>query len=436
MRVAVIGGGISGIASAFYLARQHCEVDVFESQEQIGGRAGSDLLQGRLVDYGGKNIGRNYHRFREFARVCGNPEFEYFGINTSQFINGRVITISREGSALLNLLKVIHLCGLKSFCRLYPHIKAIRDDRDQGVLCSNYFRVLSERFDHLTLDRYLKRRCIDNVIRPITIRMNGAEPDECYPGNFGSNLALVLDSFEQLTVGMYDLLSAFVSSHESESSFRMLTGHRVTSISKNHEEFRLEYLHQGASGAECYDKVISALPAYNLADLLQYEMPDASGLLRQIRYNPVGIAIVKYRNEVFPKNRRAMVFDRTSPLSNAGAYGLNDLDMVRYTFSGKASRTMITENSSPEEAIRLGEKVASSYFNIKGNPKEAFVYRYFSKGLCAYSPKHHLLLENTDRIVCRMSGFGITGDFRRGASIEACFRAAAECVDKVTGDGT
>ncbi|UWX58274.1 FAD-dependent oxidoreductase [Chlorobaculum sp. MV4-Y] len=437
MHVAIIGGGISGIAAAFYLAQQHVSVDLFESENQIGGRAGSDFLQERRVDFGGKNIGRNYLLFREFARAYGDPAFEYFGINTSQLVNGRIVSISREGSVWLNLLKIIRLCGFrKGITRLYPHIQAILNDRSQGVLCSDYFRALSENFDHLALDRHLNQRCIERVIRPITIRMNGAEPEECYPGNFGSNLALALDSFEQLTVGMYDLLNTFVVNHRKDSSLRILTSHRVTSIAKDRDKFRINYLHGATPGTESYDRVISALPAYSLAELLQDELPEASKLLNKISYFPVGIAIVKYRDEVFPKNRRAMVFERNSPLSNAGAYGLNDLDIVRYTFSGKASRTTISEQSSPEKVIKLGEKIASPYFNIKENPKEAFVFRYFTKGLCAYSPKHHLLLEKTDHLVNSLSGLGITGDYRRGASIEACFRAAKECVEKVIGDGS
>ncbi|AAM72586.1 MAG TPA: FAD-dependent oxidoreductase [Chlorobaculum sp.] len=437
MHVAIIGGGISGIAAAFYLAQQKVSIDIFESENQIGGRAGSDFLQERRVDFGGKNIGRNYLLFREFARAYGDPAFEYFGINTSQLINGRIVSISREGSAWLNLLKIIRLCGLrKGITRLYPHIQAILNDRSQGVLCSDYFRALSENFDHLTLDRYLNQRCIDRVIRPITIRMNGAEPEECYPGNFGSNLALALDSFEQLTLGMYNLLDTFIASHRQESSFRILTGHRVTSIAKDQDKFRINYLNGAVSGTGSYDRIISALPAYSLAELLQDELPEASRLLNKISYFPVSIAIVKYRDEVFPQNRRAMVFDRNSPLSNAGAYGLNDLDIVRYTFSGKASRAAISEHSTPEEVISLGEKTASPYFSIKDNPKEAFVFRYFPKGLCAYSPKHHLLLEEIDRLVNRLSGFGTTGDYRRGASIEACFRAAKECIEKVVGDGS
>ena len=433
MRVAIIGGGISGIASAFYLLKRNHEVDLYESKEQIGGRAGSDLLDGRWVDFGGKNIGKNYIRFREFVETCNNPEFEYFGINTSQLINGRIVKLNRDGAKLYNLIKVIHLCGLPGFIKIYPHIKAILHDRSQGVLASDHFKKLSDQSDNLTLAEYLPRRCIDNVVRPITIRMNGAEPDECYPGNFGSNLSLVVDSYEQLVTGMHQLLNTFISRHIN-TSLKLLKEHRVISVTRNQKSLQIGYRNPEGTGTEQYDRIISALPAHDLATLLDNSLPEAANLFRQINYFPVGIAIVKYKNDVFPENRRAMIFDRDSPLSNAGAYGINDLNMVRYTYSGRISRSIITEQTSPETVIGLGETIASPYFNIAENCKEAFVYKYFSKGLCGYSAQHHLLLEKIDRIIEKMNGFGVTGDYRRGASIEACFRAASECVDNVIGD--
>jgi len=49
MHVAIIGGGISGIAAAFYLAQQKVSIDIFESENQIGGRAGSDILVARIL---------------------------------------------------------------------------------------------------------------------------------------------------------------------------------------------------------------------------------------------------------------------------------------------------------------------------------------------------------------------------------------------------
>jgi oxygen-dependent protoporphyrinogen oxidase len=435
MRVAVIGGGISGIASAFFLRQRKLDVDLYESEENIGGRIGSEPLLDRWVDFGGKNIGRHYSQFRDFAKACNDPEFEYFGINTSQLVNGHVVGISKEGASRFNMLRMMSLCGIDGVLKLYPHVKAIRNDRRQGVLASDYFREIANRHDHLTLAGYLKRRCVNHVIRPVTIRMNGAEPDECFPGNFGTNLALALDSYEQLKKGMHGLLDEF-RVMDAPGSLRILEKHRVTSVLNEPDAGMVSvlYTHNGTPGKACYDRVISALPAHRLASVLDRSRPEASTLLRQIRYYPVAVAIVKYRNEVFRKDRRAMVFDQSFPLSNAGAYGINDLDIVRYTFSGRVSRSVISGDSLPEKVISLGEQIAAPYFQIRENPREAFVYRYLPEGLCAYSSRHHQLLDRIDQEIGPIAGFGATGDYRRGASIEACFRAAGECVDKVIGD--
>jgi oxygen-dependent protoporphyrinogen oxidase len=435
MRVAVIGAGVSGIATAFYLRQQNIDVDLYEAEERIGGRIGSEQLLARRVDFGGKNIGRHYTLFREFVKTCGDPEFEYFGLNTSQLVNNRVVRISRENSRLMNLIRILKLCGFEGFRKLDPQVRAILDDRSQGVLGSDYFIKISELYDHMTLAGYLNKRCVNNVVRPITIRMNGAEPEECYPGNFGSNLALVLDSYEQLKEGMHGLLDAF-RNLKGSGSLRILASHRVNSVSTDPAtgKVRIGYEHRGIRETAVYEKAISALPALRLAALLDENLPKAANLLRQIRYYPVAVAIVRYRNPVFRSDCRAMMFDSSIALSNAGAYGINDLDLVRYTFSGRVSRSTISEYSAPEAVVGLGEEITSPYFTLRGNPREAFVYRYLPEGLCAYSPCHHELLGKIDKEFEQIPGFAATGDYRRGASIEACFRAAGESVVKLSGE--
>jgi oxygen-dependent protoporphyrinogen oxidase len=429
-RVAVIGGGISGVASAFYLRQRNIEVDLYESEERIGGRIGSERLLGRWLDFGGKNIGKNYLLFRDFVKECGLLDFEYFGFNTSQVINGRVVRINKEGAKLFNTLRFISLCGFDGIRKLYPHVRAILKDRSQGVLDSEYFNKLALEYDHVSLAGYLKEPCLSHVVRPVTVRMNGAEPDECYPGNFGSNLSLVIDSYEQLKNGMHGMLDAFQASSDN-GSLRIFTGHRVTSVSRDPGGIKIGYMHGGVTAMAVYDKVISALPAIRLSALLDEILPEASLLLRQVRYYPVAVAIVKYHRDVFLKSQRAMVFDQSFPLSNAGAYGIHDLDLVRYTFSGRVSRSVISDKSLPEEVIGLGEKIAGPYFSIGDNTRESFAYRYLSEGLCAYSPFHHRLLRDIDTKLESFRGFAATGDYRRGASMEACFRAAGECVDKL-----
>ncbi|MEA1949832.1 MAG: NAD(P)-binding protein, partial [Planctomycetota bacterium] len=51
-RVAVVGGGLAGLAAAVALQSSGCRVEIFESRRALGGRAGSfrDLQTGQTID--------------------------------------------------------------------------------------------------------------------------------------------------------------------------------------------------------------------------------------------------------------------------------------------------------------------------------------------------------------------------------------------------
>lgn len=76
---AVVGTGASGIAAAYYLQQHGVDVELIEREEQLGGRIGSCMLGDRLMEMGGKNIGKNYHLFREFSAAMGNHPYEFLG---------------------------------------------------------------------------------------------------------------------------------------------------------------------------------------------------------------------------------------------------------------------------------------------------------------------------------------------------------------------
>ena len=429
--IAVIGGGISGIAAAYYLNQQNIDVDLIDAAQSIGGRIGSEVLDGRIVDFGGKNIGKNYRRFRCFVKDYGDLPFEQFGFNTSQVVGGRVIKISKEKAKLRNLMRLVYLSGLKGFFKLSPLVKAVKSDHEQGVLNSDFFNSIAEQNDHGSLSVYFGERCSQHVIRPVTVRMNGAEPEECYPGNFGSNLALALDSYEQLQGGMSSLIQAFYTGTQRT---RFFTGYDVEHLA--FEPASSKVIIKGFNKGKCeeltYKKVLLALPASKAAPLFGHSNPKLSELLEKVTYYPVAVAVVQYQYDVFKHDHRAMVFDRTSPLSNAGAYGINDLSLVRYTFSGDKARKMIAPSTNPEKVIAIAEKTIEDYFNVKGNSKHNYVYKYLDPGLCAYSPYHYKLLQKMHGTLDAFhNSICLTGDYWRGASIEACFRSAEEAVQKL-----
>ena len=69
MRVAVIGGGISGLTAAYYLSkRPGLEIAVLESSPQLGGKLGVSTPQGYTVDWAANGFLTNVTETLELAQ--------------------------------------------------------------------------------------------------------------------------------------------------------------------------------------------------------------------------------------------------------------------------------------------------------------------------------------------------------------------------------
>jgi oxygen-dependent protoporphyrinogen oxidase len=131
-RYAIVGGGVSGLATAWYLQGRGAETHIFESEDELGGRAISGLLGDRLVTLGGKNIGRSYTRFRAFTSSLGDHRYEYFGINSSRVIDGRMLTF--DSKHRVGMLRNLSGISGRDVARLAPLVLALIRDSNARYL--------------------------------------------------------------------------------------------------------------------------------------------------------------------------------------------------------------------------------------------------------------------------------------------------------------
>ncbi|MEF3067850.1 protoporphyrinogen/coproporphyrinogen oxidase [Pandoraea apista] len=431
---AVVGGGISGIAAVHYLRNAGIPAELIERRATLGGRISSTTLDGCRIDLGGKNIGRHYERFRALASELGPFAFEPFGINTSRVRNGRIVTLDstrRLGSTFAYLRgcplpDALHLGGL---C-----LRVWLDARNR-FLDGPSFARLARHSDDPPLDQQFSPAFCRAVVRAMSVRMNGAEPDEIHLGNFGTHLGMWLDTYDQLRDGM----SAFVGA--ATASMQVRCGARVERIVVRNGRVRGLSV-RDAGGRSCeleYDHVVLATPAGVSADLLREHDAVLAAALDGIRYFPVLVVVAAYRRPIFSAQVRGLSFGPDQALSNAGAYGADRLDMVRYTFSGRKARELIervrhtdgVDNAQAEALLDLAEATLRQYMPVQRSDRRDVVAHLFDPGLCAYAPHHYRLraLLNDDRHA--IDGLSFAGDYLRGASIEACLFSAQEAVSRV-----
>ncbi len=421
-RYGIVGGGLSGLAAAWYLQRRGAETHIFERGSTLGGRAGSGLLGERVVTLGGKNIGHSYTRFRTFAQSLGEHPYEHFGINSSRVLDGRLHTFdsATRGRALRQLRGI----PPRDLARLGRLVLTVRRDPDARRLAEGTSRSLSRRYRDRSVEQAFSPRLRELLLRPLTVRVSAAEPDEVPMANVLPYVSMILDTYEQLRGGMHEVVAAAAArsrvSLRSEARGLLLERGLVCGLRLANPA--------GERTIERFDGVILATHAHATARTVESAIPRLAALLNEVRYFPVTVLLAEYERPVFTAGVRAIVFGSDEPLSNAGSYGLNDLNLVRYTFSGRRARSLVGGEPDAEMLAGIAEAALVPFAAVTGNRRRALLARRMSPGLCAYHPDQATFLRTVADPATRLPGLTLTGDYLRGCSIEACFAAAEEAV--------
>jgi oxygen-dependent protoporphyrinogen oxidase len=426
LRVAVVGGGIAGLAAAEALAAGGHRAEIFEAAARLGGRMAPERLGAREVFLGGKNVGHRYRRFRELLARRGQPAYEAFGPDSAQLVRGRPRKLSFRSPAMRARLgaRVLLRGQVRGGARFMRLAGRVRADADCAHLGSHYFAELALQSGDPTLPEYLGSALCRDVVRHITVRMNGAEPDECFAGNFGSNLGLVVDRFDQLRgEALGEWIRAVAAAHDVHTGAPVTAlttrGGRVAGLVVAGEERR-------------FDAVVLALPAHEAARVIGPDEPHLASLLGTVRYFGVGVVVAEYDRAAFPQGFAALTAPAGMSLSNAGSYGLGDRQIVRYTFSGRAARDRIEPGGfDPEELLGEAEAFLAPHTPIGGARRLGFAARAFEPGLCAYRRDHATFLREARARLGSLAGLALAGDYMRGASLEACVRSGEEAAEQV-----
>ncbi len=423
---AVIGGGVSGIAAAHYLEQAGLHVEIIDRESVLGGRVGVRELNGEPIELGGKNIGHGYRLFREFVASLGDYPYEHIGVNNARVENGQFKTLdsSRRWRSFVMQLRRRSPTDLARFARMALRVK--REERE-GFLGGEGFRREASRLGDPTALGYFSRAFCQDALRLMSLMMTAAEPDEIHVGNLGTNIRMALDDYDQLQRGMGDVFAQF----GKRVATRLRT--RVESlIVRDGQVVGLRLMEPGQQAEEvAYDGVVLATTAHAAADLSGPHYPDLARELREVRYYPTAVVVAEYAHDVFNPAVRALRFDEPDPLANARAYGKNQLNVIRYTFSGRCARPLLEGAIDRDALLDRAEASLGKYFPVSRSARRGAVVPERALELCAYSPHHAARLDRLAAATPDFAGLHLTGDYLRGTSIEACFHAARECAGRL-----
>ncbi|AFI84312.1 dehydrogenase [Methylophaga nitratireducenticrescens] len=149
MKIAIVGAGISGLTSAYYLAKQH-DVTVFEASNYLGGHTDTHLVEvsGRAfhVDTGFIVFNeQNYPNFSKLLQqlgVASQPTEMSFSVsNTSSGLEYNATDLNKLFCQRRNLLNVRFYRMLWDLVRFYRAAPLLLNEEDDGLTLGQYLAV-------------------------------------------------------------------------------------------------------------------------------------------------------------------------------------------------------------------------------------------------------------------------------------------------------
>ena len=245
MKVAILGGGITGLTAAYYLAKKGNEVTIMEKGEILGG-----LASGFKEDNWDWYLERAYHHLfvtdsniLNFAKEIGFSKIYFRSPETSSLFQ-----IPDFGFRILPLDTPIDL--LK-----FPYLSLIDKFRAGIVIVFLKLSPFLPVYRKVTSEKFLKKT--------MGIKVWNTLWQQLFRGKFGKYAGIILAVFIWARIkkrtkalgyieGGFQLFINFVESRLKSLKVNVLTGYEIKEIKKKEERFIVN--------GEVFDKVISTLP--------------------------------------------------------------------------------------------------------------------------------------------------------------------------------
>ena len=473
-RIAVIGAGITGLATAWYVHRDGHEVHVFEAQDRIGGvidtlvePSSGEPSSGEsyLIECGADNFATLMPEAWDLVRQMG-LESEFITPNQDYRIaqvvrRGRLYPIpngfslmqpTRMGSILAT--PILSVAGKLRVLR-EAFVPAKRDDQDESV---ESFAV-----------RRLGRECFERLVEPIVggiftakadrLSMQAAMPQFVrMEREHGSLIRAAFAKRRQQSAenrsareasgARYDQFTApklgmkwWLGKLAEPLGDRLHLNHRVELLERHLEgDWGLQVVDRlsGATRHERFDGVCLALPSYSAGGLLRNIDGVLAGGLESIEYASSAIAVLALRrDEIRPE---ALCFGSIAPTKEDRDCLAISLSSEKYAgrcpqgtlimraFMGGAVRPQMLDRSD-QELIELAFAEVQALFGVRTKPHYQRLVRW-ERAMPQYHVGHVQRVVRIRELVAKHSGLALAGNAYDGVGIPQCIRSAKQAASK------
>ena len=460
MRLAVIGGGLSGLTAAFYLHRllPQAELQVFEAADRVGGVISTERRDGWLLECGADCFSVTPP---DALRLCQDMGLEDQLIAPQQA--GRLAMISRgnrlvpvpEGFVLMRPTRVWQvikspLLSWSGKARLaFERFVPKRTEEADESLASFVRRRLGQE----SLDRIVQplvggiytadaERLSMQATMPQFVRMEkefgsliGAKPNESEETRSieRETSGARYGQFRVFPEGMGRLFDE-IQSRLPKGTLRL--GTAVKSLTKDADgRWRVEV--EGDSGPVVFDGVVAAVPTAKTARLLEHLSAGAAELLRKIEYASSAIVLLGVKTDQI--KRLPVAFGFVCPAADkrqilAASFASHKFPgrtpagctLIRVFIGGAVQPELLAKSDT--ELIEIAKSEMRDLIGMTGAPELVAVQRW-NEAMPQYHVGHKQLVAEIDRAIGGIAGLEICGNGLHGvgiAPVVGCARRAAE----------
>jgi protoporphyrinogen/coproporphyrinogen III oxidase len=478
--VAIIGGGISGLAAALHLTehRPGCKVTLFEASHRLGGVLQTEDRDGFLIEQSADMFAATPVAAKELCRRIGFEEqliqpneshrraFVSFQQKLYPVPNGFALMVPNQIWPVLTSRLLSPLGKLRLLCELWVRK---RDESSDESLAS----FARRRFGQQAYDRLIQplvggiytadpeklsmqatmRTFIDDeresgsIIRAVW-RKQKAEASKAERSTHDARISEAsrnsagarYGQFSAPKQGMASLI-AHLRSRLDQVDFQMSCA--VQSIGTAGKGWTVKTNFESRE----FDGLILAVPAWVAAGLLQTHDPELATRLRQIEYAGVAIVVHAVRRSqlrrpldgfgfVVPQiEKRPVIACSFGSVKFAGR-APNDMALLR-TFVGGAINPDWNDRSD-DETTRLVRNELRSILGMEDAPVWEQVVRW-PRAMPQYHVGHLSQVAKIETLLEKWSGLELAGNAYHGVGIPACIESgekAATRLLKFLGNGT
>ncbi|PTY07540.1 protoporphyrinogen oxidase [Opitutaceae bacterium EW11] len=446
--VAVIGGGATGLAAAFRLARSGRKVRLFEAGTRVGGAVGTERQEGWLIEAGPNSFLENAREIVDLLRELGleNERVAASPTAKKRFIvrNGQLCAVPMSPPALFGT----PLFSFGSKLRLLTEAFSRPRRRTSDVSLADFVR------DHFG------QEIVDYALNPFVSGIYAGDPKKLSARHSFPKLweaeqkkgSLIRGQIAQAkerkaaghpksqVISFRDGLQTLTDTLQSRLPAGSIElGARIETLMPG-SPWQVVWSRSGETHTEQFSRVVLATPARSLAQLAFGSLGERPlATLQSIEYPPVASLFLGFRREhiVHPLDGFGALVPAIEQFHMLGVLFSSSLFPNRAPEGHVALTVMVGGSFQPEIAGRSLDEITEAVLpeldrllGVKGAPEFRRLH-FWPHAIPQYQLGYERHLETMNSAERRFPGLHIAGHIRDGIALPACIVSGLNTADRI-----